>query len=392
MIVAAPALNGLIPLTIEKPAAGGRMIARVDGRIVLVSGAIPGERVVARVERIGKGVVYAETTTIEVRSPDRRDASSDPLCGGCLYNHIAYPRQLEIKSQVLADAFARIGHLELPDAIQVRASREDGYRMRARLHVRGGRVGFFREATHDLCDAAATRQLLPDAVAAVERAARVAGVEKAEIELSENVPGTERAIAIDGRVHTGADCVHDTLTIDGHRVSLRRHVLAFSQGNRYLLEALVNHVVARVRPAATIVDLYAGAGLFSVPMGIATGAQVTAVEGDRYAAADLAWNAGSAEGAHVRAEHRPVEDFATHTRIKPNALVVDPPRTGMSRVALDGVLRLGPARIVYVSCDVATLARDARRLVDAGYTIAHADAFDMFPNTPHVETVVVFER
>jgi 23S rRNA (uracil1939-C5)-methyltransferase len=73
-------------------------------------------------------------------------------------------------------------------------------------------------------------------------------------------------------------------------------------------------------------------------------------------------------------------------------LSVDPPRTGMSREALDGALPLGPTRIIYVSCDVATLARDARRIVDAGYTIARADAFDLFPNTPHVETVVIFER
>jgi len=105
-----------VPLAIEKPAAGGRMIARVEGQVVLVADAIPGERVQARVERIGKGVVYAQTLAVEERSADRRDPFPDPLCGGCLYSHIAYPRQLELKAQVIADAFKRIGHLELPAA------------------------------------------------------------------------------------------------------------------------------------------------------------------------------------------------------------------------------------------------------------------------------------
>jgi 23S rRNA (uracil1939-C5)-methyltransferase len=96
--------------------------------------------------------------------------------------------------------------------------------------------------------------------------------------------------------------------------------------------------------------------------------------------------------------HQPVENFAAWLpsvanqsgRPAMDTVVVDPPRTGMSREALDGVLSVKARQLVYVSCDVATLARDARRLVDAGYTIARTDAFDLFPNTPHVETVVVF--
>src|SRR5260370_41664523 len=103
-----------VSLMVEKAAAGGRMIARADGQIVLVAGAIPGERVTARVERVAKGVAYAQTATIEERSADRREPPADPLCGGCLYAHIAYDRQLAIKAQVVADAFARIARLELP--------------------------------------------------------------------------------------------------------------------------------------------------------------------------------------------------------------------------------------------------------------------------------------
>ena len=142
----------ILSLVIEKPAAGGRMIARHDGQIALVAGVIPGERVRARVERVAKGgVVFAQPVSLDEESPDRRAPFEDPLCGGCLYSHITYPRQLQMKRQVVSDAFARIAHITLPATIAVAASPEDGYRMRARLHVRGSRVGFYREGTHDLC-------------------------------------------------------------------------------------------------------------------------------------------------------------------------------------------------------------------------------------------------
>ena len=116
------------------------------------------------IERVGKGVAYAAVTAVDESSADRREAAGDPLCGGCLYAHIAYPRQLGLKSLVIADAFARIGRIDLPAPVSVAASPEDGYRMRARLHVRRGLVGFFREGTHELCDARQTGQLLPETV------------------------------------------------------------------------------------------------------------------------------------------------------------------------------------------------------------------------------------
>ena len=126
----------ILTLTVDKPAAGGRMIARADGLVVLVSGAIPGERVRATIERVGKGVAHAAAIDIEQPSGDRRPRVGDPLCGGCLYAHITYPRQLELKALVVADAFARIGRLELPAAVQVAPSPEEGYRMRAAPRAR----------------------------------------------------------------------------------------------------------------------------------------------------------------------------------------------------------------------------------------------------------------
>ena len=413
-----------VSLTIEKPAAGGRMIARVDGQIVLVAGGIPGERVRARIERVAKGVAYAQTVDIEDPSADRRPFD-DPLCGGCLYGHIAYARQLAIKGQVIDDAFRRIGRLPLSSPVSVAASPEDGYRMRARVHVRGRRLGFFREGTHEVCDVRHTRQLLASTCEAIDRLSdgiQSLGLDAIrEIELSENLDASERAVFLDAafavdaravaRLGTtpgltglvsafgsfGESHVVDRLTVaDEVRITVRRHVLAFFQGNRHLLADVVRHVVMQVPESSGALDLYAGVGLFALSAAAARGAEVTAVEGDRVAASDLASNAEAATGA-VTAVHQSVEDFLRRESRERRAdrsmtVIADPPRTGMSKVALDGVVGLRAARLVYISCDVATLARDARRLVEAGYVIVRVDGFDLFPNTPHVETVVVFEN
>jgi len=137
-----------------------------------------------------------------------------------------------------------------------------------------------------------------------------------------------------------------------------------------------------------LVDLYTGAGLFAISAAIVKQASVRAVEGDRVAAGDLITNAAGHE--RVEPLRQPVETFLAASPKTADVLVVDPPRTGMSREALDGVIRLRAPKVIYVSCDVATLARDSRRLIDAGYDIQRVDAFDLFPNTPHVESVVIF--
>jgi 23S rRNA (uracil1939-C5)-methyltransferase len=147
-----------VELEIEKPAAGGRMLARHQGQVILVQGAIPGERVRARIGRVERQLAFAETVDVLNASADRRQPQLDPACGGCLYAHIGYERQRGLKGEVVRDAFARLGRIET-DAPSVAPSPEQGYRMRARLHVRGDRVGFYREGTHELCEAAATGQL-----------------------------------------------------------------------------------------------------------------------------------------------------------------------------------------------------------------------------------------
>src|SRR5919106_5264853 len=266
-----------LTLHIEKAVAGGRMLARHEGAIVLVSGAIPGEQVEADIEKIQRGTIWARATCIVEPSLDRVEPFCEPDCGGTVYAHIRYERQLALKRDVLRDAFTRLAHLGLPDDLTVTGSRTDGYRMRARLHVRNGRIGFFREGTHVLCDPGPTRQLLPATIAGVEQLEQALAapprVSVSDVEVSENCEASERALHLElmadgdpsalatvSRVdgvngvssgaphHTraltlwGTPCVTDTI----HGVRLTRHARAFFQGNRYLLADLVAGVMARV--------------------------------------------------------------------------------------------------------------------------------------------------
>ncbi len=411
-----------ITLMPEKAAAGGRMLARHEGMVVLVAGAIPGELVRARIERVEKSLAFAAVEDVIEPHPARRPVAGDPRCGGAVLAHIAYGEQCRLKGDVIRDALARLGRIPTDSPVEVRPSPEAGYRMRARLHVRGGRVGFFLEGTHDVCDAAMTRQLLPEAA----EAARVLGDRlvdaglhgNADIELSENRPGDERSLhvaieqrgaldawgsiePIDGvtgltwapahlggeRVVYGQPFVEDVV----RSVRLRHNTRAFFQGNRFLLDGLVDAVLAACLPG-TVVDLYAGVGLFGLPAAATGRHRVIAVEGHAASAADLRVNAAPL-GAAVEIKEEPVERFVTRRQpAGPFTLVLDPPRSGMTREASAGAAALGASRVVFISCDVATFARDLRKFLDAGYVLESLCGFDLFPNTAHVESLAVLSR
>jgi 23S rRNA (uracil1939-C5)-methyltransferase len=417
-----------LELAIEKPAAGGRMIGRHDGQVILVQGAIPGERVVAAVERVERQVAFASTVDVLEASPDRREPAADLTCGGCLYAHIDYQRQVTLKAEVIRDAFARLGRLPIA-APAVASSPDRGYRMRARLHVRGDRVGFFREGTHDLCNAKITGQLtdatVDAAAACVESLARSA-TSLAAIELTENIAADQRVAyltvagdsspdhealdqALTASGLTGITClgangasrtagvpvVSDPLSVltsgAAQSGSLQRHAESFFQANRFLLPALVSAVVDAVPSEGAVLDLYAGVGLFSVSLAALGRRGITAVEGDRAGGRDLQHNA-MPFAAVLRILVESVEQFLKRRGQQAETIIVDPPRTGISRDAMNAVVRAKASRVVYVSCDPATMARDARRLVDGGYELTALTAFDLFPNTPHVESLGVFGR
>jgi tRNA/tmRNA/rRNA uracil-C5-methylase (TrmA/RlmC/RlmD family) len=418
----------VLTLDIEKAAAGGRMLARHEGRVVLVSGAIPGERIAARIERTERGVVFAEVTEVLQPSADRRPIVGEPRCGGNVFSHIDYSRQLKLKGEIIQDAFRRIGRLPLPPPV-VTGSPERGYRMRARLHVREGQIGFYLENTHKVCDFAGTGQLLPETSEWVAAARRKLGGELLQglgaLEISENIPGRERACHLelvrtadprkyasisDGLVGLSAERrdrpgvtnlvgtprVTDSIQVNdepARMLSFSRDVRAFFQGNRFLVEELVRRVVGLV-PPLPVVDLYAGVGLFGLSLAAAGSTSITAVEGDPIAGSDLARN-GRPFGPRVTTIRRSVEAYLADAKqrdVSQATFIVDPPRTGISKEAMVNIAALQPPLIVYISCDVATLARDVRILLDAGYRLTHLSGIDLFPNTAHVETVATLTR
>src|SRR5262245_57070406 len=281
----ATADTSVLELSIERPVAGGRMLARHEGRVVLVSGGVPGERVRARVERVRRQTTWATVVDVIEPSPDRREPPCDPACGGSAYAYLAYPRQLQCKAEIVADAFRRIGKISLEAPVEVAASPEQGYRLRGRLHVRQRQAGFFREGTHVLCDPRPTGQLLPETMTAIDGllsalANRLADVD--EFIVAENVPATERVVHVvpkngvrlddllghlrcpDGitgittivrgqmLILDGAAVVTDTseqlfagATPPVPAVSWARHASSFFQGNRFLIGALVRRVLER---------------------------------------------------------------------------------------------------------------------------------------------------
>jgi 23S rRNA (uracil1939-C5)-methyltransferase len=415
----------LVELTIDRPVAGGRMMARLDGRVVFVAGALPGERVRALITRRRGKVAWADTREVIEASADRREPAADPRCGGALYSHIQYGRQLQLKAEVITDTFRRIAKHTLSAAVDVVPSPEEGYRLRARLHVQGTRLGFLLEGSHVLCDAEATRQLVPAAFEAVGRLREALGPALracTSVMLSEGVAGRERVALCELRPEAdpalfaglplpegltglavlarrgmftcaGEDRIVDRATdVLGIAAAFHRTRQAgsFFQGNRFLVGTLTGRVIEWAA-GRYFVDLYAGVGLFALALAHG-GARGMAVEGDATSGQDLATNAEQADGRLI-VRLGPVEKvMAVKAPQRPDVVVVDPPRVGLSPEVVQGLLAWEAPRVVYVSCDVPTLARDTALLIAGGYKLAALEALDMFPNTPHVECLAVFDR
>jgi len=404
------------------------MLARHDGRVVLVAGAIPGERVRAHLEHARGGAVFARVDEVLVPSADRRPPPADPSCGGLSLAHIAYSRQLEIKREIIEDALRRTGRLAPVTVPPPLASPETGYRLRARLHCGDGVLGFYREGTHKVCDPRASGQLSDGTVALVASAPSALGPAALDsvdsVIVTETLDGDRRAVHVSAtrplrdvnrlartlmdrgasgvsvsvpdrafRAVAGTAWVDDPLDTLGARGAagrLRRHAHAFFQGNRFVLPDVVRAVVDAAAEAP-IVDLYAGVGLFAVSLAACGREPILAVEGGRAAFTDLVSNARDFPAIEARCDA--VEDVLADTPPGPAATcILDPPRTGLSAAVRRSLLSWAPRRLLYVSCDVATFARDLGDLVRGGYALEDLRSFDFYPNTAHVELLAVLDR
>ncbi|MFA9432359.1 class I SAM-dependent RNA methyltransferase [Egicoccus sp. AB-alg2] len=354
-------------------------------------------------------------------SPDRA-ADDDPQrhrCGGCDLEHVTAAGQRRLKTRVVREQLERLGGLAAPPVDVCReVGPATGYRNRARFHVDDdGRLGFFLPGSHEVVPATTCRALAPGVQEVVEAIGTTSAAE-----VTVRAHGQHRAVVL-APGPGGLELPEGPFDLlleqpDGSVVAMRGDgVLAeevaglryrfdatsFFQNNTAGAEALVHHVLEAVGSPKTggvdgalVWDLYAGVGLLSLPLARA-GAEVVAVEGHEPAAAWASRNATDA-GLDLEVAAEAVHRFLRAARRgegpmdPPDVVVLDPPRTGAGQDVVDDLVALAPATIVYVACDPAALARDAKALVAGGYRLTAARPLDLFPLTHHVETVVTFAR
>jgi 23S rRNA (uracil1939-C5)-methyltransferase len=413
-----------LELTLDGIAQGGEGVGRWQERVVFARGGLPGERVLVRLRE--RRDAYARGDVIELleASPDRIELRL-PGADHMPWQHIAYPAQLRFKRQILADQLAKIGGLtDPPVAETLAAPRPWGYRNSARFHGGGGRIGYYAADSHDLQEIESDPLLLPvlnDALAALRGVVRAGAPVPAEVILraseaygyvlaalrgydAESI-GDLSQLAMRWRMRCpmlagvtlpsqppaalGAD--HLIEELGGIAFHLRP--ATFFQINSAAAEALLDlvRVGLKLRGGERLLDLYCGAGAFALPLA-ATVAEVVGIEEYPGAIEDGRTTAEASGIANVRFEIGRVEQALGQLDGTFEAAVLDPPRRGCHPQALEQLLRLAPARIVYISCQPATLARDLKLLVAGGYRVVSVQPVDLFPQTAHIESVCVLIR
>lgn len=412
-----------LTLDVERLTFGFDALARHDGEVVFVPYAAPGDRVRARVVERRRGYARAEIDSVPVAGADRvlPGCRYFPTCGGCQWQHVAPEAQRRAKSAIVGEQLARIAGLRDVDVLPTIASPADwSYRSRITLVVEGRRAGYHRTRSHRLveidgCPIAdpaivqhldsvrhwigATRTALrrvtiavaPGGVAvAAIAAARPADGDRAACERALAADAGLRGIVVAGagsRLVAGDPSVRVELEPG---LDLEVPVDAFTQVNAGANRALIETAMrcAEPRPGTRALDLYCGAGNFTLPLA-RRGIEVLGIERSAVAV-DAA--AANAKRHGLRATFRQAGVAEALARLAPGSIdtvVLDPPRAGAAD-AVPGIAALRPGRIVYVSCDPATLARDARALTECGWRLARVQPVDLFPQTYHVESVAEF--
>ena len=393
-------------------------VGRLDGKAVMVPNAAPGDLLEVTVIQERAGYLVARAERVLKAGVARRTPPCPylPRCGGCDWQQIAYPEQARFKAEIIAATLNRALGLELDAATLIEsAPAEFGYRARIRFQSgRGGRLGFYEAGSRRLvevehCMVAAPEIRMPRAFAAeieceeievvadrgrevlVAHLARPPGA--AVVERARRV--VERDAQIAGAVLRTArtrEVIGEVSIAVALEPGLELEVEAdlFSQVNRAQNLKLVATVMemAAAGADARVLDLFCGAGNFSLPAA-RRGAEVMGVDAEALAVAAAARNAarlGLKRAEFAAMEAAELARFLLRARYRPDVVIMDPPRSG-ARELIEPLLRMRAARVIYVSCDVATLARDLQALCDGGYRIAALRALDFFPNTHHAEVV-----
>jgi 23S rRNA (uracil1939-C5)-methyltransferase len=391
---------------IEKLVHGGEGLARQDGQVVLIPYVLPGEKVLITTGRVKNGLLRGSSPEVLEAAPERIVPRCEYFadCGGCHLQHAAYDFQLAQKRAILLETLQRIGGVRYEGAVALLSGEPWFYRNRIQLHFERGQSGFHRAGSHEVrpidhCYIASP--LLVDAIAKLHAAAkrpewpgflRSLELFTNESELQVNIVDSTRPVAarffewlrtllpafaagpIEYRAGGGT-----------YRISRG----SFFQTNRFLIDALIEEVLGDVS-GEHAADLYAGVGLFSLPLAKRF-PQLDAVERGGPAFRDLEWNRERSEASHLTPHRAAAEDFLREIESAPDFVLVDPPRAGLGKETTNQLLRLKPRRLTIVSCDAATLARDLRALLAGGYGLRRLTLIDLFPQTYHFETVAHLE-
>jgi len=379
-----------VTLTLTDMAYEGHAIGRVDDQVVFVEYGIPGEEVVAEIYR--RNADFANGRVVEVlkASPDRVQAPCEyyGLCGGCHWQHIAYPRQLELKRHVVQEQLRRIGKFEAqPVNETVPAADPWGYRNHLRLSAgRLGDIGFMRRGSHrflkiETCLIAHPRinqtlALLQGNGAGLHQVELRAGVNTGDLmvlpDMTARVPSAPPA----------QKTYREALLGREFQISAP----SFFQSNTPQAERLAQLVREKLdpQPDELLLDAYAGVGTFAALFAPGVRA-VIGIEESPAAVADAEVNVRDLP--NVRNLTGKVENVLPELDETPDAVILDPSRLGCHPDVIAAILRLAPRKLVYVSCDPSTLARDLRLLVDGGFDLLDVTPLDMFPQTYHIECV-----
>ncbi|HKF16323.1 MAG TPA: class I SAM-dependent RNA methyltransferase [Candidatus Dormibacteraeota bacterium] len=406
----------------ESPVHGGAVIAHDQGRALLVYYTIPGEVVEAELSGKRGGLAYARATQVLEPSRDRIEPRCPHFgeCGGCVWQHARYQRQLEFKRQAVDDAWRGAG-LRLPPDTPV-LGMDDPWRYRIRgefeaSYRQDGRVefGFHRMRRHSVLpvrtcpihDERIERAMLAFGQAATEL--RVRGLQTLLLTVEPTGRGLLWRARYRGRGASPADAdlavraarllpdlvlLDDSMNLEFWGLSFRVRSDTFLQTNYRQMLVLYRAVLDMLAsgPADSVLDLYAGIGTISVAAARQAGS-VTAIEENPVATRLAGVNARINGSGNVRTWPGRVEEVLRQVRTgQYQAAVLDPPRAGCAPAAIAELLRLAPDRLVYVSCEPTTHARDVSLLVQGGYRVRRAIVVDMFPHTYHVESVVLLER
>ncbi len=405
-----------IELDLTGMAHGGSALGRYQGRTIFVPYALPGEHITARITQNKERFAYAEGITLFEPSPDRvrpRCPHFGPgRCGGCQWQHIDYEAQLRFKTGIVRDQFQRIGGL--PDVpIQPMIPSPDPWQYRSHVTFSvtdDGKLGFVSTDDRTVIPISECHIIRPELLELFEQIAPEDVPELDRVRLQVGTDGDDRLVVIGTRDDEPPEieidfaasvnflpsdnapvnligATHVRYTIRGR--TFRVTAGGFFQVNLPQAEKLVELVLNRLNLQGdeSVLDLYSGVGLFTAFLA-ERAALVTSVESYPPAVTDADENL--AEFENIELIEGTVEDVLPALEGAFDAAVVDPPRQGLEGTALDALIAHRPRTIVYVSCDPATLARDAKRLVAKGYRVQDVQPIDMFPQTYHIEAVATF--